>query len=261
MSSALHATFAAGLLVPEHPAPAAILGEGGSRERRYAIHRNNTMHALLDAFEQAYPVLRALLGGDCFAQLAREAARAKPPRTPVICEYVQGLPAFVASTPLAATLPYLVDVARIEAECLRVFHAADGVSMPSGRWHALHADPAMLGAARMRLQPASGWLACTHAAADVWLAHMRAERPEWAELDTIDPDHPQDVLVWRNANGHVQVAAFVVGTAAALDALQAGTPLLAALAALPADAAALLLARLVSDDLVVEAPASDRESR
>lgn len=245
-----HADFAAGLLQPARPAPAGIAAsDARAREHRYAVYRNNTTSALLAAFAAPYPVLRALLGVDCFAHAARECAHAHPPRTPVLAEYVQAFPEFIASTPLMATLPYLADVARLEAACLRVHDAADADPLPASAWLELQADPTVLGRARVRLAPACAWLSCTHAAADLWLAHMRAVRPELAELDGIDADAAQDVLVWRDSTGLVQVAALPTGCAPALDALQQGEPLLQAVAMLSPQACAVLLAHLTGDGL------------
>ena len=247
-----HADFAAGLLRPERPVPQALhAADPQAREHRYAVYRNNTTSALIAAFAAAYPVLRALLGVDGFAHLARECARATPPRTPVLAEYVQVLPGFLATTPLPATLPYLVDVARLEAACLRVFHAADADALPAAAWHALQADPQRLGQARVLLHPACAWLACTHAAADLWLAHMRAAHPELAELDQVDAYAAQDALAWRDPTGRVQVDALPSGCALALDALQRGAPLLQAVAALSPQACAALLANLAGDGLAV----------
>ena len=116
-------------------------------------------------------------------------------------------------------------------------------------WIELQADPARLGHACVHLHPACAWLSCTHAAADLWLAHMRAPRPELAELDGIDIDLAQDALVWRDPTGRVQVAALPSGCAPALDALQQGEPLLQAVAALSPQACAVLLAHLTGDGL------------
>ena len=194
----------------------------------------------------------AVVGADCFAHAARACARAIPPRTPVLAEHVQVFPAFIADGPLVDALPYLADVARLEAACLRVFHAADAPSPPLDAWQRLQADPQRLAATRLRLHPACAWLACTHAVVDLWQAHMRAASMESADLAGIDPDHAQDALLWRNDDGLVQVAALPPGCAAALDALQAGAALLPVLSRLPGDAAATLLAHLAGDGVVTD---------
>jgi hypothetical protein len=248
-----HADFAAGLLQPTLPAPAVLHAvDAATREHRYAVHRNNSTHALVGAFEDGFPVLRALVGADCFAHAARACARAMPPRTPVLAEHVQVFPAFIADGPLVDALPYLADVARLEAACLRVFHAADAPSPPLDTWQRLQADPQRLAATRLRLHPACAWLACTHAAVDLWQAHMRAESMESADLAGLDPDQAQDALLWRDDDGLVQVAALPPGCAAALDALQAGAALLPVLSRLPGDAAATLLAHLAGDGVVTD---------
>jgi hypothetical protein len=117
---------------------------------------------------------------------------------------VQVFPAFIATTRSGR---FSADVARREAACLRVHDAADADPLPASAWIELQADPARLGLACVHLHPGCAWLSCTHAVADLWLAHMRAVRPELAELDHIDIDAAQDVLAWRDPAGRVQVAA------------------------------------------------------
>lgn len=248
-----HAAFAAGLLQPVLPAPPLLHAvDAAAREHRYAVHRNNATHALVRAFEDAYPVVRALVGADCFAHAARDCARAIPPRTPVLAEHAQVFPAFLATTPLPDAVRYLADVARLEAACLRVFHAADATALDVAAWRDLQADPQRLAGARLRLHPACTWLACRHAAVDLWQAHIRAERPELTDLDGLDPDRAQDALLWRDHDGLVRVVALPPGCAAALDALHAGERLLHALSGLPADVVGVLLAHLAGDGIVID---------
>ncbi|MFN7183695.1 MAG: putative DNA-binding domain-containing protein [Thermomonas haemolytica] len=248
----VYAAFVAGLLDPDAPPPAALCAtDARMRAHRYAVYRNNAIHALVCAFEDSFPVLRALLGADCFALLARDCARARPPQTPVLAEYVPVLVAYLPGHPLLADWPYLLDVARVEAACLRVAHAADTTPMPAAGWQALLADPSRLAEARLRLHPATAWLACRYAAADLWKAHMAVARPELAELDGIDPGRAQDVLIWRDADGWPRVASLPPGCAGALDALQAGTPLLQALSPLPPADGAMLLSHLAAAGMVV----------
>lgn len=248
----VHGAFAAGLLDPDVPPPEAVRARTArTRAHRYAVYRNNATHALVRAFEDSFPVLRALLGADCFALLARDCARARPPRTPVLVEYVPELVAHLSAQPALAAWPYLQDVARVEAACLRVAHAADATPVPAAAWQALLADPTRLAGARVRLHPATAWLACRHAAADLWQAHRQAAQPELAVLDGIDPSHAQDVLVWRDADDMVRVASLPTGCAAALDALQDGASLLQALSSLPPAACAALLSHLAGAARVV----------
>lgn len=256
-----HAAFAAGLLQPTLLPPSVLsAADAHARAHRYAVYRNNSMHALVRAFEDSYPVLRALLGADCFAPVARACVRAMPPHTPVLAEYVQVLPGFIAASALVDEFPYLPDVARLEAACLRVYHAADAPSLPASAWRALQADPTRLAEARLRLHPACAWLACTHAAVDLWQAHMRAERPGLAELDGIDPDRAQDALLRRDDDGQVRVVALPPGCAAALAALHAGSALLPTLAMLPGEAAGALLAHLAGEGIVAGLLDPNRES-
>lgn len=247
-----NAPFAAGLLQPMRPAPSAIHAASDLiREHRYAVHRNNVTHALVAAFERAYPVVRALLGAGCFAQLARDCARAQPPRTPVLSEYVAVLPAFLDGAALAAEYPYLPEVASLEADCLRVYHAAEVEPLPAAAWRGLLDDPSRLASTAVQLGPACAWRRCRYPAAAVWLAHTRAERHALADVTGIDLDRAEDALAWRDRDGLVRVAAMPTGSASAFDALAAGVPLLPALAVLGPATCAGVLEQLAAADMVI----------
>ena len=146
--------FAAALLDPALPAPA------GLAERRFAVYRNNVTVGLCDALAASFPTVAALVGEDFFYALARDFIRQSPPAGPVLHEYGEGFPAFIAGHAAAGDLPYLPDVARLDWVCLRAYHAADAA--PVGI-DALAAVPAAaLDGLRLSLHPslalvASDW--------------------------------------------------------------------------------------------------------
>ena len=112
-------------------------------------------------------------------------------------------------------------------------------------------DPQQLASIVLQLHPACDWRDCTHAAADIWLAHTRVENPELAEMADVDIGTPQDVVAWRDRDDRVRVTALPSGSASVFDALAAGTPLLQALAGIPAQTCAAVLAQLAEAGMVV----------
>lgn len=230
--------FAAALLVPAMAIPAGIRA-GGSQERRhdgqdqqrrFAVHRNNVVVSLVDALAATFPVSQALVGEEFFRAMARERVQADPPRSPVLIEYAQEFPDFVAGFAPAAGVPYLADVARIEALRVRAYHAADASPAPESLYRELLAAPEALAAARMTLHPACHWLHSDYAAHSIWLAHQGLEDPASASLDGIDIERAEDVLIAR-PEFVVVVATLPRGATGFLEALRDGQTLASAFAA------------------------------
>jgi hypothetical protein len=230
-ATAFQHEFAAALLVPARRAPAGIRsGSRLERERRFAVHRNNVVVSLIDALAETFPVSQALVGEAFFRAMARERVLTDPPRSPVLTDYAEGFPDFVAGFAPAASVPYLADVARIEALRVRAYHAADAQPVAESVYRELLAAPETLAAARLTLHPAGRWLRSGHAAYSIWQAHQGREDLSDADLDGIHIDHAEDVLVARPALD-VTVTALPGGAIEFLDALGDGHPLAAAFAA------------------------------
>jgi len=137
-----HREFAAALQVPTLSVPSALKGGGGhDAERRFAVHRNNFVVGLVDALAESFPVTQALVGQAFFRGMARERVLADPPRSPLLTDYALGFADFVAGFAPAAVVPYLADVARIEALRIQAYHAADAVPLPGAAYEGLLADP------------------------------------------------------------------------------------------------------------------------
>jgi hypothetical protein len=101
----------------------------GDLERRFSVYRNTVTHSLIAALSQRFSVVRRIVGSEFFDAMAAVFVSVHPPRTPLIHAYGADFPAFLATFPPAATLPYLPDVARIEVMRGQAYHAADAVPM------------------------------------------------------------------------------------------------------------------------------------
>ncbi|GGK43025.1 HvfC/BufC N-terminal domain-containing protein [Salinarimonas ramus] len=114
------------------PVPAGLTARDPTQvARRFAVYRNNVVVSLVEALATRFPVIRRLVGEDFFQATARAFIAANPPRSPVLTVYGDAFPGFLAGFPPAAALPYLADVARLEAARTHAYHAADAEPLAS----------------------------------------------------------------------------------------------------------------------------------
>lgn len=218
MSLAIQTVFAASLRDPTLAAPALLAQPGGAApERRFAVYRNNVVVALCGAIATRFPAVKRIVGDDFFAELARAYVSAHAPRSPVMMTYGDDFPDFVAAAPGLEELPYLADVARLEAARTRAYHAADAEPLGGDAFAAL--DQERLGATRIALHPSAEIVRSGHPLVTIWA--MNAGE---AELGPIESWAPEDALVCRPAMD-VLVRRLPPGGAAFLAALGAGASL------------------------------------
>ncbi|MBE9636383.1 DNA-binding domain-containing protein [Salipiger mangrovisoli] len=211
--------FASALLGPELPRPETLRDPSGSRAtRRFDVYRNNVAVALTEALAAAFPVVQRLVGETYFAAMARDFARAHPPRSPVMALYGAELPGWIERFPPLAALPYLPEVARIEQARREASQAADAAPLDPRALAGL--SPAELAANAPRPHPATRCLRTRHAALAIW--GRNAERPDLAQSP------PGEVLITRPALS-LRLRAAPSGTGATLRALARGAPLGSAL--------------------------------
>ena len=214
--------FARALLDPLQVPAGLRLDQGAAR--RFAVHRNNMMVALVDALAAAFPVTRALVGEDFFGGMARDYVRIDPPRSPIVSEHGAGFADFIASHAPAAGIAYLADVARLERLRIEAFNAADADALGHAQWAALLGDPVRLASTRVHLQPACRWLSSAHPVLSIWQAHQLDDAQRDRALASLDLDSGEDVLVHR-PQWDVHQDALPAGGIAWLDALRAGATL------------------------------------
>lgn len=217
--------FTAALFDPSRdPAPWLRTAAPEQARRRFAVHRNTVAVTLVDALSEAFPVARALVGDDFFRAMAREYVHAQPPRSPVLAAYGDGFGDFIEGFGPAQVVPYLADVARLEALRTQAYHAADAEAVGADAFQALAAAPERLAAARLRLHPAARWLRSHHATGSLWDAHQYDGEARDAALAAIDPSAAEHVLVMR-PQWDVVVSLLPPGGADWLDALHDGAAL------------------------------------
>lgn len=178
----MQSDFAAALRDPDLPVPPDLAPEG-----RFAVYRNNVMSGLSTALAAGFPAVQAIVGADFFAAMAQAYIRAHPPRSPVLLQYGDSFGDFIAGFAPAASLPYLPDVARLEAAHTRVFHAADAAPLPATALAQI--DAGRLEQLRLTLHPASAVIRSAHPVATIWLMNTGAlplaEIADWRNEDTL----------------------------------------------------------------------------
>lgn len=125
MLADLQSEFRAGLLDPDRAPPQSLRACRGAADRGFSVYRNNVVVSLVDALAARFPAAAAIVGEEFFRAMAREFVRAHPPCSPILMLYGAELPAWVATFPPAASVPYLTDVMRLEFAIGEAYHAAD----------------------------------------------------------------------------------------------------------------------------------------
>lgn len=227
---AIQAAFAAALWAPERAVPDGLTACGYRRpERRFTVHRNNAISGLVRALAQRFPITAELVGAVFFAGMAREFVLRLPPRSPVLLDYGDELAGFIEGFAPAAELPYLADIARLEAAHSRACHAADVAPLDPATLSNL--DSARLPDMVVMLHPAAEIVRSPHPVATIWAMHA-------GETTLAPVTHwvAEDVLVTR-PQLTVSMRLLPPGGAAFLLALGAGVTLASAIEAALDDAA------------------------
>lgn len=194
--------FAALLMQPGQPMPDGwcLASPGADLAFRFEVYRRNVQDSLIEALADGFPVVRQLVGDDCFATLARDHAHRHPPRSPVLADWGDAFAEALTPWARQAQVPYVPDVARLERARVRAFHAADAPTLEPAELARCLARPDRLGRLRLRVHPSVSVIESPYAVASLWLAHQRdpeavAGVPLW---------NPQAALVLRQ-DEHVPV--------------------------------------------------------
>ncbi len=213
--AAFQATFARDVAAEELAGPLAA-------QPGFAVYRNTPLRGAADVLAANYPTIEKLIGKEAFGAVALIHARVHRPPSPILCEYGEAFPDFLAASPLAADLPYLADVARIDRLWTEAFFAADAPAIAPETL----ADSAVALAQQIALHPASRHAWLESPAVTIWLAHRQEHFVE-LELDW----HGEGVHVTRSEAG-VAVQSVTRAEITLLDALAAGATLPAGMEAM-----------------------------
>lgn len=207
------AAFAAALIDARLSPPANVIECGGREVRRgFAVYRNTSLVTLIDALQARFPVTCRLVGEEFFRAMARSYVSGHPPRSPLLMSYGEDFPRFIDQFTPADDVPYLSDVARLEAAWSQAYHTADVAPLNAQALANLQPD-AML-SMRLVLHPSTRILRSAYPIAEIWSAHQNS--------DVTPPSiwGPQDVLIAR-PDAEVQVIRLAEGLFAFVRALLA----------------------------------------
>lgn len=85
-----------------------------SSQEALLVHRNTVMGALVGALRLTYPTVDDLVGEEFFNQAALKYVERQPPSHACLSTWGQTFAEFLQTYELAASLPYLADVARLD---------------------------------------------------------------------------------------------------------------------------------------------------
>jgi hypothetical protein len=191
MLDAIQSDFTAAVLDPDRAIPSAITSHTSrAPQKRFAVYRNNVAVGLVDALRARFPATQRIVGAEFFAAMARVYVTAHPPRSPVLLQYGDGFPSFVETFEPAGELPYLPEVARLEAARTRAYHAADAEPIHARGLEAI--SPEDLLNARAALHPSAQVVRSRHPIVTIWAMNSGELEPA-----PIDNDQAEDALVVR----------------------------------------------------------------
>jgi hypothetical protein len=191
MFDATQRAFAGALLDAEMPVPESVTSSHtAAREKRFAVYRNNVVVGLIDALASRFPATLRIVGEEFFRAMARLYVAGYPPRTRLMMYYGDDFPEFIAGFIPAAEMPYLADVARLEAARTLAYHAADAMPLDPGYLRSV--GPSALENLRIQPHPSAQIVRSEHPVVTIW-AMNAGER----ELGEIAQWHAEDALIVR----------------------------------------------------------------
>lgn len=242
-----------GLASSLHDADAApraerwLMGDAVLIERRLAIYRANVAAAVTMALGAAYPVVRQVVGEAFFDGLARAYQRLVPSTSGDLFDHGAAFAGFVAEFPHTQSLPYLVDLARLEWAVHRAYGAED--AQPWGRQALAQVAPDQQSTIRFDWAAGTAIVESNFPIARVWRIHQADFEDEFS----VDWSVRECALVTRDGF-RVVVKTVGAGDAAFIASSLAGAALGAsaevALAADPGFDLGHLLCRLMASNVI-----------
>jgi hypothetical protein len=163
----LQQSFAAAVLgLPTELATGLRATTAARAESGLAVYRNNAMSGLIKVVAARFPVVRRLVGEDCFFEKVRRFIAAAPPRSPLLLDYGNGFPQFLRRPGDDACIAYIADIADLEIARGKAYHAADAEPLPRQAFAAIPAE--QLAELRLTLHPSVSLLQSQFPIVSVW---------------------------------------------------------------------------------------------
>jgi hypothetical protein len=179
--------------------------QGWLREDPQRAHRGLNAYAATAganaerALALSFPTVAALVGDASFGLLARAYRLAHPPVRGDLAWLGQHFPGFIEADPQLADVPYLADVARLDALLDHAERAADVQPQPQTLLLLQQLDPAEVA---LQLAPGAALLRSRWPVVSIRDAHQGPEAPAQADpfaaaRDALERGEAQCALVWR----------------------------------------------------------------
>ena len=213
---------------------AAVLDLAREPDQRIAVYRHTIFANYRNALGATYRVVRELTGKPLFDTAVDAFVAAYPSTGGDLNIYGDAFPAFLATYPHAAQLPYLPDVALLEWAMDEAHRAADAEGDAHRTLSVLATIPADdVALQRFTVDPSCRLLRSAFPVLRIWQAHQDTASDDLS----IEFGAGDDYLLVRREDGRVVVERVGAGDFAWLAALAAGADLAQALdAAFDADA-------------------------
>ncbi len=156
--------------IEPHPVVEHFAGSGPHQARKLALYRGNLHAAWGTALENAYPVLRALVGDDFFNGLAIFYGKAIPSQAGDLTYFGERLGEFMRTFAPAADYPYFADLAALEWALHRAYYARNVVPWSIDEW--MKVDGEELLDATIHVHPACALVSSPYAITRIWQAHQ-----------------------------------------------------------------------------------------
>jgi hypothetical protein len=158
---------------------------------RLGIYHNAYRTRLIEALDDTYPILHALLGDELFTELGEQYVATYPSEFRSIRWYGRELPQYLARAQPYAEQPIFAEVALLEWTLAEVFDAADAEPLQRAALSAV--DESAWGDLRFELHPSLRRLHLQWNTVAVWQTMSRGETPPQPER----AEHPVPWLLWR----------------------------------------------------------------
>src|SRR5258708_13558916 len=198
MLATFETSFTDALLNADQPIPYGITAHNAAvPTRRFAVYRNNLVVGLGKVLRSRFPVVEKIVGEEFFAAMARVFVMEQPPRSPLLATYGDEFAAFIAAFEPARELPYLADVARLEAARTRSYHAADATPVDPGQLETLDTDA--IGGVRIDMHPSTAIVRSPHPIVPIWAMNSGEQEllpiENWRREDALIPSPYLEVEV------------------------------------------------------------------
>lgn len=186
-----------------------------------SVYRNGYLKTCRDVLASSFPVVRILVGDDYFSALARAYVEAHPPALGTLIGYGGQFPGFLRSRTDERGLPYLPDVAAIDAAWLSSFFAADRAALSAAEVEAIAGNGGDLSALRVALTPQTTLVRLQYDVVTTWM-QIREQGELRSRLRLTRGDYR--AMLWR-LDGRIFIKSLDQGELTLLDALSDGVTL------------------------------------